>query len=99
MFISVLKVTLFIPGAQSLKDKRRVLKRLKDKMKNKFNISIAEVEDMDLWQRSTLGVAVVGNDNSFTDSVLDSIRKFISSEKDLEIIGETKETISMGNFR
>jgi len=98
MFISILKVTLFIPGSQNLKDKRRVLKRIKDKMKNKFNVSIAEVDDMDLWQKSTMGIAVVGNDMAFTESMIDSILHFIRMENDCEIINERKETISVGNF-
>lgn len=98
MFISILKITIFIPGAQSLKEKRRVLKRIKDILKNKFNISIAEVGDMNLWQRATLGIAIVGNDTAFTDSVVNSITQFIRAENNCEIINETRETISMGNF-
>lgn len=98
MFIGILKITIFIPGAQNLKDKRRVLRRLRDILKHKFNISIAEVDDMDLWQRATLGIAVVGNNIAFTDSVVNSIMQFIRSENSCEIINETRETISIGNF-
>lgn len=98
MFVSILKITIFIPGSQGLKDKRRVLKHLKDILRNKFNISIAEVGDMDLWQKATVGIAIVGNDTAFTDSVVDSITQFIRSENKCEIINEIRETISMGNF-
>ncbi len=98
MFVSVLKVTIFIPGAQSLKDKRMVLKHLKDVLKNKFNISVAEVGDMDLWQKATVGIAVVGNDTAFVESVTDSIMQVIRKENKCEVINEIRETISIGNF-
>jgi uncharacterized protein YlxP (DUF503 family) len=98
MFISVLKITIFLPNAQNLKDKRRVLKRLKDVLRNRFNISVAEVEDMDLWQKATIGIAVVGNVSAFTDSVINSVMQFIKAENDCEVISETRETIPMGNF-
>ncbi len=98
MFVSVLKITIFIPGARSLKDKRMVLKRLKDILRNKFNISVAEVGDMDLWQKATVGIALVGNDTAFVDSVADSIMQFIRRENNCEIINERRETISIRDF-
>lgn len=98
MFIGILKITIFISDAQSLKDKRKVLRRLRDILRNKFNISIAEVGDLNLWQRATLGIAIVGNDAGFTDSVVNSIAQLIRAENNCEIINEIRETISIGNF-
>jgi uncharacterized protein YlxP (DUF503 family) len=58
MFIALLRVELHIAHAQSLKDKRMVLRRIKDRL-HKFNVSVAEVEHQDLWQRATLGVVAI----------------------------------------
>ena len=58
MVIAVLRVELHIPGAQSLKDKRMVLRRIKDRLQ-KFNVAVAEVEHQDLWQRATLGIVAI----------------------------------------
>ena len=58
MVIAVLRVELHIPYAQSLKDKRMVLRRVKDRLQ-KFNVAVAEVEHQELWQRATLGIVAI----------------------------------------
>jgi uncharacterized protein len=58
MVVGLLSIELHLPGAQSLKDKRMVLRRLKDRLA-KFNVAVAEVEHQDLWQRAGLGVVTV----------------------------------------
>jgi uncharacterized protein YlxP (DUF503 family) len=58
--VAVLRVELFIPYAQSLKDKRMVLRRIKDRLQ-KFNVAVAEIEHQDLWQRGTLGIVAISN--------------------------------------
>lgn len=63
MVVGLLSVELFIPGALSLKDKRMVLRRIKDRVR-KFNVSIAEVEHHDLWQRAGLAVVTVSTDEA-----------------------------------
>lgn len=98
MFISVLRITMHLPLSRSLKDKRRVLNSIKDKLKNKFNVSVAEVSDLDLWQRSTIGVAVVGNDIIVTDSILESVNQFIHSVAECEVIDVKKETMSFNDY-
>jgi uncharacterized protein YlxP (DUF503 family) len=59
MTVGLLSVELFLPGARSLKDKRMVLRRVKDRL-GKFNVAVAEVEHHDLWQRAGLGVVAIG---------------------------------------
>lgn len=59
MTIGLLSVELFLPGARSLKDKRMVLRRVKDRL-GKFNIAVSEVEHQDLWQRAGLGIVSIG---------------------------------------
>jgi uncharacterized protein YlxP (DUF503 family) len=73
MVVGVLQLTLAIPGAMSLKDKRRALRSLKDRLAGRHNISIAEVDDLDEHRRSVLAVAMVSNDRRFTDSCLSRI--------------------------
>ena len=72
MTIALLSVELFLPGARSLKDKRMVLRRIKDRL-GKFNVAIAEVEHQDLWQRATLGVVSIGESSEAVDRALASV--------------------------
>ena len=71
--LGVLCVSIHIPDAQSLKQKRFVLKSLKDKVRRKFNISIAELDGQDKWQVSTLGFAMISSDHRHIDSCLQNI--------------------------
>ncbi len=68
---------LFIPDSASLKEKRKEIRSIKDKLKSRFNVSVAEVEGQDLWQRSSLGVAVAGSDVNHIKSVLSDIENFL----------------------
>lgn len=54
-----------------------VLRRVKDRVRNKFNVAIAEVEDNDVWQRAVVGLAVLGNDRRFVESALDEVVRFV----------------------
>ena len=73
MIVGVLRVRLAIFEALSLKDKRRVVKSLKDRIGNKHNVSIAEVDDLDHRQAATLGLAMVANESRFVESALSKI--------------------------
>jgi hypothetical protein len=64
-------------GNHSLKEKRRAIKSIKDRVRSKFNVSIAEVDGLDKWQWATLGVACVSNDTRFVNSVLSNVVNFI----------------------
>ena len=86
MVIGTCRVTLHIPESDSLKAKREVLRRLKDKVKNKFNVSIAEVDDGDLWQRATLGIATVSKDSRFANQVISNVVGLIESHRDVCLI-------------
>ncbi len=79
MFVGVLRLTLYLPDPGSLKSKRHLLRSCIDRVKAKFNVSIAEVAENDLWQRSVVGVTAVGNDHAFVNETLDKVTDFVAS--------------------
>lgn len=90
MQLGTLTIKLHIPQSRSLKSKRQVISGIKDRLRNKFNISIAEVADNDLWQQCTLGVAVVANQRRFIDQVLDQVENYIMSRPEVIIVDSEK---------
>ena len=85
MFIGLLTLELFIPGAESLKDKRSVVKSLIETTRRKFNVSIAEVDDLDKWRRATIGIACVSNDVQYLNGVLDKVVESLESNPAIEV--------------
>jgi len=77
MNIGVCRVSLRLPENQSLKGKRRVLKSITTRVRSKFNVSVAEVDDQNLWQLATLGICFVSNDKRYTNEVLSKAVDFI----------------------
>jgi uncharacterized protein YlxP (DUF503 family) len=95
MVVGVLRLTLYIPGASSLKDKRQVLRKVTDRLRSRFNVSVAEVGDNDIWQRAVVGISAVSNDHSFVNEVLDKcvrdtdqIAQIINREMEIETYSE-----------
>lgn len=84
--IGVASFELFIPDAQSLKEKRFVVKSLKERLKAKFNISVAETEFQNLWQRSMIVVVTVSNEQNHIKKVLSNVSEFIERESRLVVI-------------
>ena len=84
--IGILSLELAIPQAHSLKAKRQVIKGLKDALRRKFNISVAEVEGLDKWQRATIAVACVSNNRRFLNSVLSKVVNVVEEKRGLELI-------------
>lgn len=86
MTVGVLKLKLFIPQANSLKSKRQILKSLKDKMRHRFNVSVAEIASLDKWQSETLAVACVNSDKRLLNSVLSKIVDLVDTQGSVELI-------------
>jgi uncharacterized protein YlxP (DUF503 family) len=78
--VGLARLTFFLPASHSLKDKRMVVRRVKDRTRQKFNVSIAEVEENDLWQRAVIAVALVGNERRFVESALDEVVRFLREQ-------------------
>ncbi|MBA7613366.1 hypothetical protein ES703_20614 [subsurface metagenome] len=87
MNVGVCRMSLRLPENLSLKGKRQVLKSITTQVKNKFNVSIAEVDDQDLWQLATLGICCVSNNKRYTDKVLSKVVGFITNSRfEIEIL-------------
>jgi uncharacterized protein len=91
MHVATLTVEISIPGSDSLKDKRQVLRSLLETIRRKFNVSAAEVDQNDIWRRATLGFAAVSNDGSQLGEVLDNIVAEIDREYRCEITHRAQE--------
>ena len=86
MVVGVLTLELFMAESTSLKGKRRILKSLLDKIKFRFNVAVAEVDQQDRWQHSTVGVTCITNDASHAHQMISSVIKFIEKLGTVEIV-------------
>lgn len=85
MTVGLLQLELSIPSSRSLKNKRRVLKSIKDRTRSKFNVSIAEVDDHDAWDRSILAVCCVSNDVRLCNEILSKVVNLLESNQEIEL--------------
>jgi uncharacterized protein YlxP (DUF503 family) len=92
-FVALLTVQIHLPDAQSLKDKRMTLRKIKDRLKP-LNVAVAEVEHQDLWQRAGLGVAAIGNRRQHVDEVLAAALAEIERNVDGFVTGVTTEFLT-----
>jgi uncharacterized protein YlxP (DUF503 family) len=93
MVIGVCRLDIMIHDNSSLKGKRQVLKRVIDRVKQKFNVSIAEVGENDKWQRAQVGFCVVGNDKRYVNSSLDKIANFINDLRVVDLLNSEIEIL------
>ncbi|MEJ6952560.1 DUF503 domain-containing protein [Natronospora cellulosivora (SeqCode)] len=91
MKIASLRLELYIPGAESLKDKRSVIKSLIQKCSNKYNISISEVGELDTWRRSVIAVAMISNDYSLIEKSFQKIINYIDTIYEIELMNHDIE--------
>lgn len=81
MVIGTCIITLYLPTAHSLKDKRRVIKSLLARIRNEFNVSIAEVDAQDVWQQSVLAVVCVSTSPKYAHGQLETVVRFIEAQR------------------
>ena len=87
MHVGVCIIDLRLPGNGSLKGKRRVVKSMVTRITREFNVSVAEVEDQDLWQRAVLGVACVSSSASYAHGQLERVVQWIEAQRfDVELL-------------
>lgn len=97
MFVGVLRVSLSIPGARSLKDRRRVVLSLKERLISRFKVSAAEVGGLEDPRRATLAVVVVANEAAHCDRVLEEVSAVASNVGDALLTDRRSEVIPFGN--
>lgn len=93
MKVGILTVELFLGEVGSLKEKRKHIKSLVTRLRNRYNVSVAEVDRQDSWQRATLGMAAVSNQTAHVDRTMAVIVGFIAAQAGLEIIHYQTEVI------
>jgi uncharacterized protein YlxP (DUF503 family) len=85
MFVGVLVIEIMIYSSTSLKEKRLVLKSIKDRLKNKFNVAVSEIGFQDKWQRSQLGIATISNQQSHLEQSMQKIFQYLDNSDSYEI--------------
>ncbi|HWO87527.1 MAG TPA: DUF503 domain-containing protein [Gemmatimonadales bacterium] len=93
MVVGVARWELFLAGSQSLKDKRRVVKSLKDRLQARYGVSAAEVDHQDLWQRASLAAAVVSGEPSHVEQVLAACDRLVQSEAGATVVAVERRLI------
>ena len=93
MVIGLIRVELHYPESGSLKTKRRTLRSVTDRLRHQFNVSVAEVEHQNLWQKSVLAVVTVNTDRARADSTLSKILDLLEREGDLQVTGVQTEIL------
>jgi uncharacterized protein YlxP (DUF503 family) len=86
MFVGIVRIELHIPGASSLKGKRSVVRSVKERIRQRIHAAVAEVDHQDLWQRATLGAAVVSGESRQVGEMLQAIRHLIDTTPGAELI-------------
>ena len=86
MTVGVLQVEVHIPNAHSLKEKRSVLNSLKDQLRGRFNISVAEVGANEMWQRATIGISTFGSSRAYAEGLLRDVTAWIRTTRLVELI-------------
>ncbi len=81
MIIGVCQITLHLPGSHSLKDKRQVIKSVIARVRNQFEVAIAEVDEQDLWQIAKLGVTCVSNSKQHAHEILEHVQQYIETSR------------------
>jgi uncharacterized protein YlxP (DUF503 family) len=100
MVVGVCRVTLMVPESHSLKEKRMVLRRIKDRVRQKFNCAIAEVGepgDQDAWQSAALGFVVVSNEHGFTQAMVQKVLAFIDDLAVAKVTDDEQDYVQYGD--
>src|SRR5215469_9016951 len=97
MFVGVLRLTFHIPHARSLKEKRSVVRRFRDRVRARFDVSIAEVEAQDLHQKAIFGVSVVSSKGAVCERALEEVARAAQLQEDAVLIDRAMELIPIGD--
>ncbi len=84
--VGICTIEIHIPGSDSLKNKRRVIKSIIQRIRNKYNVSVSEIDEQDIWQRATLGIACISNDKNIIHKTFSHIENFLDSNMEIQVI-------------
>ncbi|RMG60246.1 MAG: DUF503 domain-containing protein [Deltaproteobacteria bacterium] len=93
MVVGIVSYDIVLQGTSNLKEKRSAVRKLVERIRNRFPVSVAEVGCQDLWQRTVIGVAVVGNDPVVIQGVIDRISDFIDSGGEYEVLDRVVDLV------
>lgn len=91
MHVLLIELSLQIPQAHSLKDKRRQVKSLKDRLKQRFNASVAEIDSLDQWHQAVMGVCMISNDKSHLEKQINLVETLVLDYTEMELTRITRE--------
>lgn len=93
MIVGILQIDLFLSDSQSLKEKRMILKSLKSRLRNNFNVAVSELDFEEKWQRALLGIVSIGNEKRALDARLASVVEFVNRDKSVEVVDYSTELL------
>ena len=102
MVVGICRITLLVAASHSLKDRRMVLRRIKDRVRNKFNVAIAEVSEgeyADSWQSAQLGFAVVSNEKGFSQAMVQKVLNFVDALGVAKLVDDEQDYVNYGSER
>ncbi|MEM8605566.1 MAG: DUF503 domain-containing protein [Myxococcota bacterium] len=99
MVVGVCQISLSLPGVDSLKAKRSIVRRVVDRAANRFNVAVAEVGRQDVRRQALIGFAVVSGDRRHANSMLDAIVSFVDGATEAVIVDRSTELLSIGEFQ
>ena len=97
MVIGCCSIKFYLHGNNSLKGKRRVVRAIKDRLKNDFNVSVIEVGDQDVWQSLHIGISAVGSNRPYMDGLISKVVDAIDKMNLAEMVNCKTETLNMGS--
>ena len=95
MIVGVLKLTFHVPHARSLKEKRSVVRKFRDRVRARFDVSIAEVDDQDLLQRAVFGVAVVSSESAVIEKILEDVAHMAGLQEEAQLLDRETELVHL----
>ncbi len=96
MNVGVCKISLRLPENSSLKGKRQILKSITSRIRSKFNVAVAEVDDHEQWQLATIGICCISNDKRYTNQVLSNVVDFVVHDRfEIEILDYEIEILAV----
>ncbi|MEM7138897.1 MAG: DUF503 domain-containing protein [Myxococcota bacterium] len=98
MVVGVCQISLSLPGINSLKAKRSIVRRVVDRASNRFNVAVAEIGRQDVHRQALLGFAVVSNDRRHADAMLESVATFVEGATEAVVIDRSTELLSVGEL-